>query len=94
MKPQDINAIASAVVANLTGSDAQLMGCGAISSAQDFDANVYACTGQYECGGEGDFRCVEVFDCANDFYCDCGFDWKGCGNSREDFDCMDQFGPV
>ena len=71
MKAGDINSIASAVVASLAGQDPGVLGCGAVSSTIEFDAPpVYACTGEYECGGAAWFNCEgQVYNCVNDFLC-------------------------
>ena len=68
MKPMDIDGIANAVVANLSGGSG-LLGCGSISSAQDYDPSIFACTGEYECGGAAVFACTEAFTCNNEFFC-------------------------
>lgn len=92
MRAQDIDKIASAVVANLSGGDAQLMGCGSISSTIAYESEpVYSCVGSYACGGAATFTCVEIFDCANDFYCGEGFQ-AGCGQAQQ-FDCLEMYGP-
>jgi hypothetical protein len=80
MKPQDIDKIANIVVGSLSGSaaGAGLLGCGAISSAQDYELN--ECTDpsdpffecgvpSFECGGNGIFTCCVGFDCTIGFTC-------------------------
>lgn len=65
MKPQDINNIAQMVVNSLgAGSNAELLGCGAISSRTQYNADPQEeCETLYECGGLASFYCCEGFTC-------------------------------
>jgi hypothetical protein len=99
MKPQDIDKIANVVASSLAGSRVPgLLGCGAISNAQDYELNectdpsqpFFTCDNAgYECGGAGQFLCCEGFDCLSAFYCP-GVEIFGCGNDRE-FNCLASF---
>lgn len=99
MRPQDIDKVANLVVGSLAGaSGAGILGCGAISSAQDYDPSrdcvetpfYYTCeTGQYECGGQGNFDCCDGFTCDNDFYCP-GEARFACPNDQQ-FSCPETF---
>jgi hypothetical protein len=69
MKAQEIQQIADAVVANLSGG-ASPLGCGAISAPDPYrSAPVFSCSGGYTCGGAARFDCPEAFSCVHDFYC-------------------------
>ena len=100
MRPQDIDKIANLVVGSLSGvPGAGLLGCGSVTSGQDFD--IVICTdptapfffcddgGSYECGGEARFLCCAGFVCETDFVCP-GPSRFGCASS-EDFLCAESF---
>ena len=64
MRPQDVDKIASAVVASLAGGqDTGLLGCGGYSDTTSFNASPGFVCPQYVCGGQADFGCWEGFDC-------------------------------
>ena len=79
MNAHEIDRIANGIVSALSGgSGPGLLGCGAVSSGQNYDllecsspaAAFFVCAdGNYECGGEAIFGCCAGFDCMADFYC-------------------------
>lgn len=100
MRPQDVDKIANLVVGSLTGTPGfGLLGCGAISSGQNYELN--ECTdpnapflvcddgGTYECGGQGNFLCCAGFTCTTTFTCP-GPAPFGCLNGQQ-FVCANTF---
>jgi hypothetical protein len=68
MRSVDVEEIASAVVGSLAGTDPGLLGCGAVSSPEDYTCTgYYACSGDlgvaYDCGGAATFNCSPEFIC-------------------------------
>ena len=88
MRPTDVDKIASAVVSTLSGSDPGLLGCGSVSSAQQFDVDNLECDPSYQCGGAAPFLCLFEFDCGSGpgpFYC------GPSGPTTIEFECPRQF---
>jgi len=70
MKDKEIDKIAQAIAAKLGEPGGPgVLGCGDASSSENYSCDYdYSCD-DYECGGAGFFRCINLFECNTEFEC-------------------------